>query len=199
MPLAAQHAHELVNKIASSDRAVQGRAYEALLTATASMVPWAYDIWPAIVEGLGAPDNRLRSICAQILANLAACSDPEHRILGDLDRLAAVMRDGSSSPPGTRHRASGRSVSAGRSCVRRPWLPCAPVSETAQTRRTRRWSGPTSSPHSHGSITPVPTPRSSPSPAPSSTKNPTLLREVSRTPHGRRETPRPPDPPVLGS
>ena len=88
-----RHAHELVDEIASPDRAVQGRAYEALLTATASTVPWAYDIWPTIVEGLGAPDNRLRSICAQILANLAAHSDPENQILGDLDRLAAVMRD----------------------------------------------------------------------------------------------------------
>lgn len=72
---------------------MQGRAYESLLTATTSMVPWAYEIWPLIVDGLGSPDNRLRSICAQILANLAAYSDPEDRIIGDLDRLAAVMDD----------------------------------------------------------------------------------------------------------
>jgi hypothetical protein len=93
MAMTAQRAHELVAEIASSDRAVQGRAYETLLTATASMVPWGYDVWPAILEGLGAQDNRLRSICAQILANLAAYSDPEDRILGDLDQLAGVMSD----------------------------------------------------------------------------------------------------------
>lgn len=91
--MTAQRAHELVTEIASSDRDVQGRAYETLLSATAATVPWGYDVWPAIVEGLGAKDNRLRSICAQILANLAAYSDPEDRILGDLDHLAAVMGD----------------------------------------------------------------------------------------------------------
>lgn len=88
-----QRAHELVDEISSSDRAVQGRAYETLLTATSSRVTWAYEVWPAIVEGLSAPDNRRRSICAQILANLAAHSDPEDRILSDLGRLAAVMGD----------------------------------------------------------------------------------------------------------
>jgi hypothetical protein len=45
------------------------------------------------VRGLSAQDNRRRSICAQVLANLAAYSDPENRILGDLDHLAAVMAD----------------------------------------------------------------------------------------------------------
>lgn len=93
MPVTQQRALELVDEAASSDRSAQGRAYEALVAATSSTVPWAYDIWPHIVEGLGSRDNRLRSICAQILANLAAHSDPEDRILGDLDRLAAVMAD----------------------------------------------------------------------------------------------------------
>ena len=93
MPVTEQRAHELVDEISSSDRAVQGRAYETLLTATSSRAPWAYQVWPTIVEGLSAPDNRRRSICAQVLANLAAHSDPEDRILGDLDRLAAVMGD----------------------------------------------------------------------------------------------------------
>ncbi len=86
-------ARELVEAIASSDRAIQGRAYEALLAATNEAVPWAYAVWSAVVEGLAARDNRCRSICAQVLANLAAHSDPEHRILDDLDRLADVMRD----------------------------------------------------------------------------------------------------------
>jgi hypothetical protein len=93
MPVTRTRALELVDEVASSDRSVQGRAYEDLLEATVSAAPWAYDVWSAVVQGLDAPDNRLRSICAQVLANLAAHSDPEDRILGDLDRLAAVMSD----------------------------------------------------------------------------------------------------------
>jgi len=93
MAITPQRAHKLVGEIASSDRAVQGVAYETLLKATESTVPWAYDVWDDIVQGLSSRDNRLRSICAQVLANLAAHSDPEARILEDLDSLAAVMAD----------------------------------------------------------------------------------------------------------
>lgn len=93
MAATTARAQELVAEIGSSDRAVQGQAYEALLAATTSTVPWSYEIWPTIVEGLQSADNRMRSICAQTLANLAAHSDPDDRILDDLDRLAAVMSD----------------------------------------------------------------------------------------------------------
>ena len=93
MAVSPARAVELVDEIASSDRAVQGEAYEALLAATTSVVSWAYDVWPTVVQGLSAPDNRRRSICPQVLANLAAHSDPEDRILDDLHRLASVMTD----------------------------------------------------------------------------------------------------------
>jgi ketosteroid isomerase-like protein len=93
MAITPQRARELAAEIASSDRAVQGAAYQTLLAATESRVPWADDIWHDIVGGLGARDNRLRSICAQVLANLAAHSDPRARVLDDLDALAAVMAD----------------------------------------------------------------------------------------------------------
>lgn len=93
MTISPTAASSLVDTLASSDRQRQGLAYQQLLTATQEPVGWAYDIWPSIVEGLGAADNRRRSICAQLLANLAASSDPEARIMNDLDALASVMAD----------------------------------------------------------------------------------------------------------
>jgi hypothetical protein len=55
MPITTQQARQLVDEIASLNRAMQGRAYEALLAATESTVPWTYDIWHDIVQGLGRP------------------------------------------------------------------------------------------------------------------------------------------------
>lgn len=82
-----------VGALRASDRTTQGTAFDALSEATSTHVPWAREVWDELVDGLAADDNRQRSICAQLLANLAAHSDPDARILADLDRLGAVMRD----------------------------------------------------------------------------------------------------------
>lgn len=76
----------------SSDRAAQNAAYAAMMEATGRRVDWAYDVWADVVANLKHPDNHNRAIAAQLLANLAA-SDPERRILRDLDALVAVSRD----------------------------------------------------------------------------------------------------------
>lgn len=89
----AEAARDAVAQIHAGDRAQQGAAYQRLLGATAHTVTWAYDVWDRLVAALGSDDNRLRSIASQILANLAAHSDPDGRIVTDFDALAAVTRD----------------------------------------------------------------------------------------------------------
>lgn len=63
-----------------------------MLEATAKPVDWAYEVWDEMVEALRHKDNRLRSIAAQVLCNLAK-SDPNKRILKDFDALLAVTKD----------------------------------------------------------------------------------------------------------
>src|SRR4051812_21206615 len=78
--------------IRSGDRAVRGKAYDALMEATDGPVDWAYEVWDDLIGALGHKDNHLRSIAAQVLCNLAR-SDPEGRMLRDFDALLVVTRD----------------------------------------------------------------------------------------------------------
>ncbi len=79
--------------IHSGEREAQGEAFRALLEAAGRPpVAWTYEAWDVLVRALGAKDNRLRSIAAQLLCALAA-SDPEERILRDFDALLEVTRD----------------------------------------------------------------------------------------------------------
>jgi hypothetical protein len=71
----------------------QGEAFAHLRAATAEPVPWAYEAWDELVALLSHRNNRTRAIAAQVLCNLAARSDPDGRILDDLDALLAVTRD----------------------------------------------------------------------------------------------------------
>ncbi|WP_435021768.1 hypothetical protein TA3x_002549 [Tundrisphaera sp. TA3] len=79
-------------EIRSGDRIVQGEAYQSLLAESEGPVDWAYEVWDDLLGALSHKDNRLRSIAAQLLCNLAM-SDPEGRILRDLDALIGVTRD----------------------------------------------------------------------------------------------------------
>ena len=83
---------QLLVDIRSSDRQVQGRAYEALIAATDVPVEWAYEVWDDLVTDLGHQNNRVRSISAQVLCNLAK-SDPQERIIGDFPRLLQLTKD----------------------------------------------------------------------------------------------------------
>ncbi len=82
-----------LQNIHALDKNIQGEAYHSLLEATNHPVDWAYDAWDELVCDLMSPDNRLRSIAAQLLCNLAK-SDPKNRILKDFDALLNVTRDG---------------------------------------------------------------------------------------------------------
>ena len=82
-----------LQNIHALDKNIQGEAYHSLLEATNQPVDWAYDAWDELVCDLMNPDNRLRSIAAQLLCNLAK-SEPENRILKDFDALLNVTCDG---------------------------------------------------------------------------------------------------------
>ena len=81
----------LIN-IRSADKVLQNAAYFAILEATDKTVDWAYDIWDEMLAGLTHKDNHVRSICAQVLCNLAR-SDPKNRMLKDFDKLLIVTKD----------------------------------------------------------------------------------------------------------
>ena len=78
--------------IHSADRQVQGASYSYLLEATRKPVDWAYEVWDELLAGLKDKDNRVRSIAAQLLCNLAK-SDPRERILKDFGKLLAGTKD----------------------------------------------------------------------------------------------------------
>lgn len=80
------------SQISSPDAQVRYQAFMALLDATDRPVDWAYEIWDELVQNLQHKDNHVRSIAAQLLANLAK-SDPENRMVRDFDALLAVTRD----------------------------------------------------------------------------------------------------------
>ncbi len=68
-------------------------AYLSLMDATQSAVDWAYEAWDDLVALLSEGDNHQRAMAAQLLANLAAFSDPDKRVLRDGVALLAVTRD----------------------------------------------------------------------------------------------------------
>jgi hypothetical protein len=76
----------------SSDGAVRYAAINAILSLTEQPVDWAYDVWDELLANLRHKDNHVRSIAAQVLANLAR-SDPAGRMLTDFDALMAGTRD----------------------------------------------------------------------------------------------------------
>lgn len=82
-----------VDLLINGDRCERNAAFRLLFAASNEAVTWSYDVWPTVVRGLTAPDDHVRAICAQLLCNLAAYSDPEGRILTDFDQLLNVSRD----------------------------------------------------------------------------------------------------------
>jgi hypothetical protein len=81
-----------LENLQSGEVGVQGEAFSSLMQATDGAVDWAYEAWDDLVVALRHKNNRVRAIAAQVLCNLAK-SDPEARMLVDLDELLAVTRD----------------------------------------------------------------------------------------------------------
>jgi hypothetical protein len=76
----------------STERQRQKQAFFAVLEVTDEPVEWAYVVWDRLLAGLSHKDNHVRAIAAQILCNLAK-SDPEKRVVRDLDAILATTRD----------------------------------------------------------------------------------------------------------
>lgn len=81
-----------IDRIRSSDRELQNKAYFYVLNITEKPVDWAYEVWDDMLAGLTHKDNHVRAIAAQVLCNLAK-SDPKGRILKDFPALLAVTKD----------------------------------------------------------------------------------------------------------
>ncbi len=82
-----------LDAVRADEKDAQNDAYSSLMEATAGPVDWAYEVWDELVAMLRHRSNRVRAIASQLLANLAAASDPDRRILGDLDALIEVTKD----------------------------------------------------------------------------------------------------------
>ncbi|HYW10419.1 MAG TPA: hypothetical protein VE871_00645 [Longimicrobium sp.] len=82
-----------LDAVRADDKDAQNAAYTFLMEATAGPVDWAYEAWDEVVAMLRQSSNRVRAIASQLLSNLAAASDPDRRILGDLDTLIEVTKD----------------------------------------------------------------------------------------------------------
>lgn len=81
-----------IENIHSADSQVKNDAYYALMAATEQPVDWAYEVWDGLVKDFKHADNHVRSIAAQLIANLAK-SDPDRRILKDFDALLDITYD----------------------------------------------------------------------------------------------------------
>lgn len=81
-----------LDAVRSDEVAAQNEAYASLMDATESTVDWAYDAWDELVEMLHHQSNRVRAIASQVLCRLAR-SDPDGRIVGDVDALLQMTRD----------------------------------------------------------------------------------------------------------
>jgi hypothetical protein len=80
------------SNLRSDDGDARYAALTALLALTEQPVGWAYKVWDELLANLRHTDNHQRAIAVQVLANLAK-SDPEQRMLRDVDALFAVTRD----------------------------------------------------------------------------------------------------------
>lgn len=77
------HNQRLIDAIQSGDAELKSQSFQALVTATAKPVEWAYEVWNQLLRLLKNKDNRCRAIAAQILCRLAV-SDPKQRMIGDI-------------------------------------------------------------------------------------------------------------------
>jgi len=76
----------------SKDAESRAASYMHLLALTEQPVDWAYEVWDELLGLLREGDNHQRSIAAQLLSGLAR-SDPQQRMLKDLEQLMAVTKD----------------------------------------------------------------------------------------------------------
>ncbi|WP_026690303.1 hypothetical protein [Alteribacter aurantiacus] len=83
----------LFEQLEGKDKAFQMEAFLQLKEEVDQEVEWAYEMWDKLTDWLTDKDNHRRSRGAQLLAGLAAHSDPEDRILDDFSTLWQVTKD----------------------------------------------------------------------------------------------------------
>ena len=81
-----------LDNLHSKDANSRYESFQYVIKLTQQPVDWAYDVWNDLLLMLIQGDNHQRSIAAQLLSNLAS-SDPENRMLQDVDKIFIVTRD----------------------------------------------------------------------------------------------------------
>ena len=87
-----QSTKEHVVNLHSTDAESRYASFHYLMKLTQQPVAWAYDAWDGQLALVREGDNHQRAIAAQLLSSLAR-SDPQERMLRDLDRFMAVTED----------------------------------------------------------------------------------------------------------
>ena len=85
-------AHEHLENLHSSNAESRYTSFQYILHVTDHPVNWAYEVWNDLLDLIRKGDNHQRSIAVQVLSNLAK-SDPDKRMLKDLDQLIAITKD----------------------------------------------------------------------------------------------------------
>ncbi|MFI5130947.1 MAG: hypothetical protein ACHQFX_13180 [Chitinophagales bacterium] len=87
-PLTKQHFDNLQSK----DARLRYASFQYIINLTKEQVEWAYQVWDDLLALTKEGDNHQRTIAVQVLSNLAK-SDPDKRMLKDLDKLFDVTKD----------------------------------------------------------------------------------------------------------
>ena len=76
----------------TDDPITRYESFQYIINLTHKPVDWAYEVWDELLLQLRHKNNHQRAIAAQVLSNLAK-SDPDHRMLKDIDQLMQVTKD----------------------------------------------------------------------------------------------------------
>ena len=81
-----------LDNLRSNDPNQRYTSFQYIINLTQQPIAWAYEAWDKLLALLKSGDNHERAIGVQVLSNLAK-SDPEQRMLKDIDKLMAVTKD----------------------------------------------------------------------------------------------------------
>ncbi len=81
-----------LDNLRSNDTNARYESFQYIINLTHQPVDWAYEVWNDLLLLLHSKDNHERAIAVQVLSNLAK-SDPEKRMLKDLDKIMVVTKD----------------------------------------------------------------------------------------------------------
>ncbi len=76
----------------SDDPDLRYKAFLYVIDITHQVVDWSYEVWDDLIKQLTHKNPHQRAIAAHVLSNLAK-SDPQQKMLGDLNKVFEVTRD----------------------------------------------------------------------------------------------------------